>query len=202
MSEDNTIVLVCIIKQARNKKRRRMLQTKSEIIDKPGRNHIIYTRVSSCFDPAVSQRELRRKKEGNKDKTTNNRLSSLGCPLEDRTSHHTSSKGQTTHNRNTHQTFLGHLLINQRPQTGGLQVGRLLVQQEVVVAAGLAIVPELVVSEGEVVEAFSSSFGGGTEDLREQPDSFLLIVTSVGFDQTLDGQSDSQPTCDVDERSI
>ena len=83
-----------------------------------------------------------------------------------------------------------------------MQVGRLLIQQQVVVATGLAIVPELVVSEGEVVEAFSSSFGGGTEDLREQPDSFLLIVTSVGFDQTLDGQSDSQPTCDVDERSI
>lgn len=84
-----------------------------------------------------------------------------------------------------------------------MQVGRLLVQQQVVVATGLAIVPEFVVSEGQVVEAFSSSFGGGTEDLREQSDSFLLIVTSVGFDQTLDRQSDiGQPARHVDGRRI
>lgn len=78
---------------------------------------------SSCLSERIKKKRGKQRQEN----TTNNRLSSLSCPLEDRTSHHTSSKGQTTHNRNTHQTFLGHLLINQRPQTGGLQVGRLLV---------------------------------------------------------------------------
>lgn len=69
MSEDNIIVLVCIIKQARNKKRRRMLQTKSEIIDNPGRT-ILYIHVRSHAFIQLSLRELRSEKEGNTDKTT------------------------------------------------------------------------------------------------------------------------------------
>lgn len=108
-------------------------------------------------------------------------LSSLG-PLEDHTPNHPSSKRQTTHNRNSHQALPRHLVIDELPQTSRLHVRRFLVQEQVVVAPGLAVVAELEVSESKVVETFSATFGGGAEDFREETDAFLLVVASVGFD--------------------
>lgn len=144
-----------------------------------------------------SPRARHRKEQTNKRKKTKTRrdetrrdngLPSL-CPLEDYTSHETSCKRQTAHNRNAHEPLLGHLLVNQRSQAGSLHVRRLLVEEEIVVASGLAVVPELVVPESQIVEAFSSTFGGGTEDFREQTDTFLLVVAGVRFDQALHSES-------------
>jgi len=63
-----------------------------------------------------------------------------------------------------------------------LHVRRFLVQEQVIVASGLAVVAELEVSESKVVETFSATFRGGAEDFREETDAFLLVVASVGFD--------------------
>lgn len=77
------------------------------------------------------------------------------------------------------EPFLGDLVVDELAQVGGLEVGGLLVEEEVVVAAGLAVVAELVVAEGEVVEAFAAALGGDAEDVGEEADAELLVVAVV-----------------------
>ena len=81
--------------------------------------------------------------------------------------HNTSRNTHTTENRHTHKTFLGDLVVDELAQVSGLEVGGLALEEEVVVAAGLGVVAELVVAEGEVVEAFAAALGGDAEDIRE-----------------------------------
>lgn len=122
-------------------------------------------------------------------KRKRNKQTSLSLPslrtLEDHSPHQTSRQSQPTHNRDTQQPLLVDLLIDQRSQTSRLHVGRLLIQQQVVVASSFAIVPQLVVPQRQIVETFSSTFGRSTEDFRQQPDAFLLVVASSRFDQAL-----------------
>lgn len=61
--------------------------------------------------------------------------------LENETTNHTSGHGQATHNGDSHQAFLGHLIINEGPQARGLQVGRFFLQEQIVVAPSLSVVP-------------------------------------------------------------
>lgn len=70
-----------------------------------------------------------------------------------------------------HETLLGNLVVDELTEVGGLQVGGLLVEQEVVVPPGLGVVCELVVAEGEVVEAFAAALGGEAEDVGEETDA-------------------------------
>lgn len=64
-----------------------------------------------------------------------------------------------------------------------------MLEQQVVVPASLAIVAELVVPQGQVVEALPSTLRSAAEDLREKSDALLLVRPRVGFNQTLVRQS-------------
>lgn len=77
------------------------------------------------------------------------------------------------------EALLGDLVVDELAQVGGLEVSGLLVDEQVVVAAGLAVVAELVVAEGEVVEAFAAALGGDAEDVGEEADAELLVVAVV-----------------------
>lgn len=77
------------------------------------------------------------------------------------------------------EALLGDLVVDELAQVGGLEVGGLLVEEQVVVAAGLAVVAELVVTKGEVVEAFAAALGGDAEDVGEETDAELLVVAVV-----------------------
>lgn len=70
-----------------------------------------------------------------------------------------------------HQPLLRDLVVHQLAQVRGLQVRGLLLEEEIVIAAGLAVVAELVVAEGEVVEALAAALGGDAEDLGEEADA-------------------------------
>lgn len=74
------------------------------------------------------------------------------------------------------EALLGDLVVDELAQVRGLEVGRLLVEEEVVVAASLAVVAELVVPEGEVVQALAAALGGEAEDLGEETDAELLVL--------------------------
>lgn len=89
---------------------------------------------------------------------------------------------QSSNNRNAHQAFLCNLIINQAPQTLRLQISLFQFQQTVIVAFRFGVIAELVVAQGEVVEAFATAVGGGTEDVGEEADAFLLVGTGGGFD--------------------
>jgi hypothetical protein len=119
----------------------------------------------------------------------NENFLSLSLPLpgipQEKRSHDSSRYTNTTEYGNAHESFPGNLVVDERAQVRGLQVGGLLVEQEVVVAAGFAVVAELVVAEGEVVEAFPTALWGDTEDIREQADAELLVISLVGLDETL-----------------
>lgn len=77
------------------------------------------------------------------------------------------------------EALLGDLVVDELAQVSGLKVGGLLVEEQVVVATGLAVVAELVVAQGEVVEAFATAFGGDAEDVGEEADAELLVVAVV-----------------------
>lgn len=97
------------------------------------------------------------------------------------TTDHTGGDGDATDDRDAHQALLGHLVVDQGPQVGRLQVRGLLLQQEVIVSASLGVVAQLEVAEGEVVEALAAALGGRPEDLGEEDDAELLVVSAVGF---------------------
>ncbi|KAH6607824.1 hypothetical protein Trco_004137 [Trichoderma cornu-damae] len=77
------------------------------------------------------------------------------------------------------EALLGDLVVDELAEVGGLEVGGFFVEEEVVVAAGLAVVAQLVVAEGEVVEAFAAALGGDAEDVGEEADAELLVVAVV-----------------------
>lgn len=108
-------------------------------------------------------------------------LFSLPFPsvLEQKRSHDTSSNTNTTENSHAHQSLLGDLVINQLSQIRGLQVRRLLIEKKVVVTTSLAVVAELVVPQGEIVEAFATTFGREAEYIAEETDAELLVVAVV-----------------------
>lgn len=101
--------------------------------------------------------------------------------------HDTGGDSNTTEDGDAHEAFAGNLVVDELAQVGGLEVGGLLVEEEVVVAACLAVVAELVVAEGEVVEALAAALGGDAEDVREEADAELLIGADVGLDEALEG---------------
>ena len=49
--------------------------------------------------------------------------------LENQATNHTRGHGQTAHDGDAHQAFLGNLVINEGPKAGGLQVGRFFLKQ-------------------------------------------------------------------------
>lgn len=104
---------------------------------------------------------------------------------QDESSYHTGGEADTTKNGDTHEALLGDLVVDELAQVRGLEVGRLLVEEEVVVAASLAVVAELVVAEGEVVQALAAALGGEAEDLGEETDAELLVLALVGLDEAL-----------------
>lgn len=67
-----------------------------------------------------------------------------------------------------------------------MQIVRLNLHQVVVVSLCFSVVAEFVVSEGDVVEAFSSSLGALAVDVGEEADAFLLVASVCGFDQALE----------------
>ncbi|KAI6757470.1 hypothetical protein HG531_003295 [Fusarium graminearum] len=105
--------------------------------------------------------------------------------LMEKRSHDSGCYTNTTKYGDAHESFAGNLVVDERAQVRGLKVGGLLVEQEVVVASSFAVVAELVVAEGEVVEAFSAALRGDAEDIREQADAELLVVSLVGLYETL-----------------
>lgn len=87
------------------------------------------------------------------------------------------------------EPLLGDLVVDELAQVGGLQVGGLLVEEQVVVAAGLAVVAELVVAEGEVVQALAAALGGDAKDFGQEADAELLVAAVVGLDEALESRS-------------
>jgi hypothetical protein len=106
------------------------------------------------------------------------------CTLEEQTANNTSSHCQTTDNSNTHQALLGNLVINQLPQTLSLQIVRLQIDEQLIVATSLCIRAKLVVSESEIVKTFATAVGWWAEDFGEQAYAFLLFLSLGGFDKT------------------
>src|ERR1700712_115974 len=82
--------------------------------------------------------------------------------------YYTSGNRNTAYYSNTHQSLLGHLIVDQSPQIRRLHVHRLLVQQQIIVPPRLAVVAQLVVSQCQVVQTFATSLGRHAEDLGEE----------------------------------
>lgn len=92
-------------------------------------------------------------------------LSSPPRVLHDESTHHASRDAHSAQYRNSHQPLLGYLVIDQLSQIPRLQVARLPLDEKIVVASCLGEIAELVVSEGEVVEALAAALGREAEDL-------------------------------------
>lgn len=106
------------------------------------------------------------------------------------------SNTNATEDGDAHEPFPGDPVVDELPQVRGLHIGRFLIQQQVIVPAGLAVVAELVVSQGEVVEAFAASLGREAEYVGEEADAELLIVAVMGFHEALGGGEDSRRLAD------
>jgi hypothetical protein len=89
----------------------------------------------------------------------------------------------TTEDGDTHEALLGDLIVDELAQAGGLEVGGFLVKEKVVVAAGLAVVAELVAPQGEVVKALAAALGGESEDFGQETDAELLVVALCRLDE-------------------
>lgn len=80
------------------------------------------------------------------------------------------------------QPTFGNFIVYQSAQALTLQILRLVVQQCLVVASRLSIVPETVVSECEIVEAFTAALRVVTEDICSRvsmkPNSTLVYPVS------------------------
>lgn len=101
--------------------------------------------------------------------------------LEQESADHTRGNTNATEDGDAHEAFPGDPVVDELPQVRGLHIGRFLIQQQVIIPAGLAVVAELVVSQGEVVEAFAATFGREAEYVGEEADAELLIVAVMGF---------------------
>lgn len=101
------------------------------------------------------------------------------CIPQQKGTHHTRRNANPADDGHAQEPLLGHLVVDELAQVGGLQVGGLLVEQQVVVAAGLAVVAQLVVAEGEVVEALAAALGRDAEDVGQEADAELLVVAVV-----------------------
>lgn len=99
--------------------------------------------------------------------------------------HNSCGDGKASHNSHAHQTLLVDFVLDQLAQALRLQIVRLDLHEVVVVSLRFSIVAEFVVSEGDVVEAFSSSLGALAVDVGEEADAFLLVAAVRGFDQAL-----------------
>lgn len=106
---------------------------------------------------------------------------------QDERTHNTGRDAHAAQDGHAHEALLGDLVVDELAQVGGLKVGGLLVEEEVVVAAGLAVVAQLVVAEGEVVEALAAALGAEAEDFGEKAHAELLVLALVGFDEALWG---------------
>lgn len=84
---------------------------------------------------------------------------------EDEGPHHTRSDADAAEDGDAHEPLLGDLVVDELAEVARLQVGGLLLDEELVVAASLGVVAELVVAEGEVVEALAAALGGEAEDV-------------------------------------
>lgn len=82
------------------------------------------------------------------------------------------------------QPTFGNFVVYQSAQTMALQVLRLVIQQRLIVASRLGIVPETVVSECEIVEAFAATLWVLAEDIcsrvSKKPKSAPLPSDSSG----------------------
>lgn len=107
--------------------------------------------------------------------------------LHDKRAHNAGGQADAAEDGDAEQPLLGDLVVDELAEVGGLEVGGLLVDEEVVVAAGLAVVAELVVAEGEVVEALAAALGGDAEDFGQEADAELLVAAVVGLDEALGG---------------
>lgn len=105
--------------------------------------------------------------------------------LHDKGTDDASNQTDAAENGDTKESFLGYLVVDELAQVGGLQVGRLLVEEQVVVPASLAVAAELVVAEREVVEAFAAALRGDAEDFGEELDAELLVAAVCGLDEAL-----------------
>jgi hypothetical protein len=94
----------------------------------------------------------------------------------------------STDNRRANKPLLGDLVVDETLEASGLQVRGLQLEQQLVVSAGLCVVAELVVAEGEVVEAFAAAFARRAEDVGQEAHAFLLVGAVCGFDQALEPQ--------------
>lgn len=120
-------------------------------------------------------------------KSEKGRYLSLSRVAQQEGTHDTGGDADTAEDGDAHEALLGDLVVDELAQVGGLKVGGLLLEEEVVVAAGLSVVAELVAAEGEVVEAFAAALGGEAEDLGEEADAELLVVAVGGLDEALVG---------------
>jgi hypothetical protein len=69
----------------------------------------------------------------------NGRLPSSGS-LDHETTNHTRDESQSTYNRDSHEALLGDLIIDEPPKAGSLEVCGFLLQKQIVVSAGFAII--------------------------------------------------------------
>lgn len=105
---------------------------------------------------------------------------------DEQASHYTCGHRDAAHDGNAHQTLLRDAVVDECLQAAGLEIGRLEVEQQLVVTAGLGIVAELVVAKRKVVKAFATALGAVAKDLGEEAHAFLLLTTLRGFDEALE----------------
>jgi hypothetical protein len=107
------------------------------------------------------------------------------CIPHEKRTHNPRSDTHTTEYGDAHETLPRDLVVDELAQVGGLEVGGLALEEQVIVAAGLGVAAELIVAESEVVEALAAALGGQAEDLGEEADAELLVVAVVGFYEAL-----------------
>lgn len=107
------------------------------------------------------------------------------CSFKYHSAYSSRCNGHTTEYCYSQQTFFGDLVINEPSQTPGLQIRWLVIEEEVIVSAGLCVIAQFVVSESQIVQAFPPPLRCVSKYLREQANAFLLFTAGGGFDQTL-----------------
>lgn len=90
------------------------------------------------------------------------------CIPEEKGANDTGGDADAAEDGDADEALARDLCVDELAQIRCLEVGGLLVDEKVVVATGLAVVAELVVAEGEVVEALAAALGREAEDLREE----------------------------------
>lgn len=108
--------------------------------------------------------------------TSPNSHAPLSLPLPPHVSHQhaaddAQADGDAANDGDADEALAGDLVVDEGAQIARLEVGGLLLEEEVVVAAGLGVVAEPEVAQGEVVEALAAALGGGAEDLGEEDDA-------------------------------